>query len=172
MRDFDVVLTPEEYTILGDKRIQNLPLIKTSLYELAEHGWSLSIRVRPVYTYGHTRMHFHFFKRQESNLFLTLKFWKQGLHNINSALRCLIEEHPGDIVPQFSKPPSFWLQALPAEKEDELTFLKRVNDERAKTLPRVKRQIVVDDPIPVFDKTKVLVLDEYRIEPFPKMKVG
>jgi hypothetical protein len=115
------VFTPREYLAFGDHPIRNPPLINTSLKELAEKEWYLSVQARYRPTYGHTKIKYHFGDPDKNgNPYLVFKLWAKGnfvlLEKVNpySLVKELVTR---DLTPNFSKAAAFSLVPSQVEKE-------------------------------------------------------
>lgn len=130
----EFVYTPNEYLRFGDKSIKSPPLINTSLKELAEMSWYLTVSARYVSGYSHSKLKYHFSNPDKQGYpFLVFKVWVKGsylhslrpnvhfdklspethnpLGDINLSLVELFVKH--DLTPAFTKPASFALMPLP-----------------------------------------------------------
>jgi hypothetical protein len=149
-RDKAFVFTPHEYLRFGNKDIKSPPLINTSLKELAEMEWYLTVYARYVKGYSHTKLKYHFGNPDgKGHPYIVFKMWAKGNYldnvrppfgDVNLALVQLLVKH--DLTPNFTKPPSFALMPLPDYipvvqtplikhiPEDELEYLQRTNAEK------------------------------------------
>ena len=158
-RVFDCIFLPGEYVAKGDRLIQNLPLIDTSLYKLCEAKWNLSVEKRYVQMHGRTKLRYQFYNPEKENSFLTFKFWIQGIVENSKLLDLILEK---DLTPNFTRVPSFTILPSVVSEEvkqkelSELEMLEKFNTERAKTLPRAKK---IDKP-----SAKLFDLAEYLKE--------
>lgn len=158
--------TPREYMGLGDKVIKSPPLINTSLKEMADIGWCLTVTARYVKGYNYTRLRYNFQDPNKSGWpFLIFKFWEKGCH-ITLSRWCEDEVHSEkkdkdglikiltktDLSPSWSQPPIFTLNRTPPQKlepsvadymmvqESEYDYLVRTNAEKLAGLKRNRRQ--------------------------------
>ena len=174
-RDKAFVFTPREYLKFGDKPIKSPPLINTSLKELAEMEWYLTVYAKYVKGYSHTKLKYHFGNPDgKGHPYLVFKMWASGNYlentrppfgDINYSLVELLVKH--DLTPNFTKPPSFALMPLPSfvrqssneplikhKSEDELEYLQRTNTEK---LLKLKEKIHA--------KGRIKTRDEISISP-------
>lgn len=151
----DYFFTPREYLKYGDRLIEAPPLINTSLEELAEYGWYLSVYAQWLPTYAHTKIKYHFSDPDKNGYpFITFRLWHPGrvipvtfggateLHQKSyEFIKILMEK---DLKPNFTRPPAFTLPGLTKivtepvavfEKKEErqlseLEFLQEMNEKR------------------------------------------
>lgn len=137
-RETEFFLVPGEYLAGGDRPIKAPPLINTSLKELAEMGWYLTIYARYIKGYGHTKLKFHFSDpdNKKGYPYLTFRMWVKG--DVTTFEGVLFHLLQADLTPNWTKVPQFNLVPPNAREESEIEYLKRINAERAKTLPKKK----------------------------------
>jgi hypothetical protein len=152
----DFFFTPKEYLRFGDRPIKSPPLINTSLQELADLGWYLSVYATWIPGYGSTKIKYHFSDPDKNGYpFLVFRLWHPGKimpalissrdeQHVKSLeyIKILVER---DLTPNFTKPPSFSLiqkveyvppmgNQEPVKIESELEMITKWNDERAFSL--------------------------------------
>jgi hypothetical protein len=165
-RQAEFVFRPVEYLQFGDRPIRNPPLINTSLKELAEMEWYLSVSARYVKGYDYTKLKYHFCDPDKVTgyPFLVFKLWAKGNQvlkeklNSGTLIKLLIER---DLTPNFSKPPIHMLRlpahetkteikevlvGLPIILENEFEILQTLNEQRREQLKKIKRRVGNETP--------------------------